>query len=247
MWRRWKIHVEELPLATVSVIVKDATRPMYKLFDIKGVLTKRTMSEYLAVALTHPLETLIIGVYNMKIQSLKSWEIKEFIHKGEPAYVRVGDVGDMYVNVFYDLLGKKLLSCIRAVMSSVERHVKKHRKLVARSLAALLDDDGKESLYVVWNVKLFGKGESVVNMTYGEFVKSTESWDFIIEDLLPRGLLNCIKEMLMEHNIKHTEEYFKVILQALLMSISKSLEKMYPELHLSKDVKELTRILHILL
>ena len=245
--RKWKVCVEELPLVAVSVMAGDTTKLRYNFFDIKGVLTKETMSEYFDPVPRRPLNRFIVGPWDMLMRSLKSWESEEFVHKGEPVYVRVGDIGNMYVNVFYDLSRRKLLSCMRAVRSSVEKRMKKHRKLVAKSLAVLFDDDSGESLYIVWGVTLSGKSEIVVHITHGEFVKNTESWDFIIEDLLPRGLLNCIKEMLMEHNIKHTEEYFKVILQALLMSISKSLEKMYPELHLSKDVKELTRILHILL
>ena len=243
----WEIYIEELPLADVNVVTCEVIKASsvyrrYKEFSIKGVLTKENLVGYFT-AYSLPVY-LLIRNWHIVIRPLKSYETELFWHAGKLAMVKSGFIGDLYVNISYDPNRQKLLSCVRAVRSSADGKINRHKWMRVRTMAALFSDGKEKVPYMMWSVGLFRKQENEFFVTYGNFVRGIMSWDSVISSVLPEEPLRTLRDELRKRKlIKH----FEKVLCMLLASISKTLRRAVPKHHLSEDAEELAKVFCVFL
>ena len=231
MIRRWKISTRKLRIARVFI------RPYMK--SVWGVAMKSSISEYLFI-------------YDPTIALVKRWgsiitysilpKSCVWIPELNQIELYTDDDERMTVTVFRDIANHKFLSCRAAVASEVEIQTGQPKKVKARSVVTLLDD--AETNLIIWSAKLFERDTADLIVSFATFMKEANSLDAVVESTLTEETISTIRWNLRTNKDK---KYLEYLLQAVLMSVGMALGKLYPEYHLSRDIKELVKIFNIFL
>ena len=244
LWRRWKTHVEELPLARVSIVVwKSSLVHKFLPFQVKsvrGAAMRSTIGDFLIPPAS--VGPLVKRWRYVRHVTLAPGEIRRFQMTGNVATLYIeDDVKNMYVNVFFDARSREFLDCQAAAASEVEVSIRKHIKVRAKSVAAQAKNT--KTTLVLWSVFLLKQEFPFVVASFANFIENATDLDDVVGSIVSSDAPHIIKREMIE---KHAGKRAKEVFQAPLMSIGLALEAINPGVSLAKNARDLAEILYLL-